>query len=70
MPNTRYVLIPDDDGHWYVIPVDKQDEFFKWVDSIVDAINDPELRYPEKPEWADEVGGAPNLVEFSDYVIK
>lgn len=70
MPNTRYVLLPDDDGHWYVIPVDKQDEFFKWVENTMNACEDLEMEFPDKPDWADLVPGAPNLVEFGEYVIK
>lgn len=53
----RYVLNDDDDGHWYVIPADKKDEFEQW--SCGGYETEPQ------PEWAWQVGGHPNNVTFS-----
>lgn len=27
----RWCLVQDDDTHWYLIPADDREEFFKWV---------------------------------------
>ena len=32
-PATRYLLDTDDDGHWYLIPVGRQDAFAAYVAS-------------------------------------
>jgi hypothetical protein len=54
-----FCMMSDDDGHWYVIPVDKKREF-------LDATSEP---YEELPEWASAVGGDPSLVSFDSYRI-
>ena len=61
MSDSNHILVQDDDGHWYVIPEDKQRLFGLWV-----ATNGEE----DQPEWADEVGGAPSRVVFGNYTIK
>jgi hypothetical protein len=54
----RYFLGQDDDGHWYVVPVDKRGEWEKWL---------ARLGYTEAaPEWVESVGGSPCLVTFID----
>jgi hypothetical protein len=60
-PKTRYILCQDDDGHWYVIPSDKEDEFYDWVDK-----EDPKVSL----NYAEEVGGSPSLVTFTEYEIE
>ena len=71
-----YCIVDDDDGHHYVIPVDKEEEWSDWVESATNYWN--EMKYdeeePELPEWADSIGGCPSLVKFglnnSSYVIR
>lgn len=58
-PEKRYCVVSDDDGHHYVIEADHQDEWFTLTD---DEINDG-------PEWAWSVGGAPNMVTFTNPLI-
>jgi len=58
-----YILIQDNDCHWYVIPVDKKNEWFKWEES-----DDYELGVI--PDWAKEVNGSPTLVKFKEYRIE
>ena len=53
----RYVLNNDDDGHWYILPADKKEEFSNWVYGPEDA---------EQPEWARSIGGHPNNVTFAE----
>jgi len=57
-----YHLTTDDDGHFYVIPLDKQDEWVAWNESENAIFGDP-------PDWADPVGGSPGLVVFPEYDI-
>ena len=55
----RYCLVNDDDGHWYVCPLDKRTVFQSMVDDqdhdgIMDA------------DWLDPVGGNPSYINFLD----
>ena len=59
--DTYYVMAQDDDGHWYVIPEDKQAQFSAWVLTNGDE---------PQPDWALRVGGAPSLVRFRNYDIR
>ena len=61
--NAMSVIVQDDDGHWYVIPADRRQEFDSWGESEGE---DSWIA----PDWAVRVGGSPSLVEFNDYVIK
>jgi len=66
----KYILTTDGDSHWFVIPVDKRDEWRIYVDKATtywDGLLTTEP--PVQPDWADEVGGAPSRVIFSDYEI-
>ena len=59
---TEYVIVSDDDGHYYVIPADKIKEWNHWLESqdYQDGI---------APIWCEEIGGAINLVKFKNYRI-
>jgi hypothetical protein len=57
------ILIRDDDGHWYVIPEDKEDDFYDWCMDVEYEIDSGQ------PEWAVSVGGSPSLVKFPSYII-
>ena len=59
-----YTLAVDNDSHWYVIPVDKSDE---WND-FVNLDPDDEESW-DVPEWAEAIGGHPSLVTFTKYRI-
>jgi hypothetical protein len=58
-----FVLESDDDGHHYVIPVSKQDDWNDWVGSH--AAQDGIV-----PDYAEAVGGSPTRVHFTGYTIK
>ena len=60
----KYILIQDNNSHWYVIPKDKEDEWNQWCE----LDTDDEASW-EAPEFADEVWGCTSLVEFSKYLI-
>lgn len=54
---TRWCLTNDDDGHWYVIPADRKDDFEHWVyETSVDTL---------QPSWIWNVNGHPNNVTFT-----
>jgi hypothetical protein len=64
MTTERYFLDSDNDGHWYVIPESKQQEWDDWLDLPDD---DPKAWTP--PEGVSEVGGSPSLVKFTGFEI-
>ena len=65
MKNSTHEIVSDDDGHHYVIPRDKGTEFEMWLTAVTEYWS-PYSRtqhqgdVPEKPNWADEVGGSPS----------
>ncbi len=64
----RYCLLQDDDGHWYVVPVEQEKAFHQFVEQCgrywggpaCELVEEP----PRLPEGICEVGGAPSLVTF------
>lgn len=60
----RFCLTQDNDGHWYVIPVARQQEWEVWLD----LDEDDEAAW-EPPSWANRTYGAPSLVSFTDPLI-
>ena len=56
----EYMLVRDNDGHWYVIPAGRDEEFDAWCES-------DEYELGETPEWADRIGGSPSLILFPSY---
>lgn len=57
-----FILVRDNDGHWYVIPDSKSSE---WRYAVLAA----ESGNGELPAWATQVGGHPSLVKFSGWHI-
>lgn len=57
----EYMLIQDDDDHWYVIAVKDTAEFYKQL-----ASGDPDFDELD----IEEVGGATSLVHFRQYTIR
>jgi hypothetical protein len=69
----KFILISDDDGHWYVCPADKRLEavaHFEAVDRYWSPDNDPEGDPPEYLDWLEPVGGAPWRVTFTGDTIE
>lgn len=69
----EFVLLNDDDGHWYVCPADRQrdaEAFF----SASATYWSPDSKYegdpPEDPDWLVPVGGAPSLVRFTGWRVE
>lgn len=55
----------DHDGHWYIVPADRREEWLNWLEQD----EDEEASWTE-PDFAIRLGGHPNLVEFSDYEVQ
>jgi hypothetical protein len=58
---TRYFLDTDDDGHWYLVPVAKRDDWSRWRN-----IPSEDERSWEAPGYAKRLGGVPNRMTFAD----
>ena len=70
MTPAKHCLVSDDDGHWYVVPVEHKDAFHRWVQAVgFFWEQESEGDEPARPEWAQEVGGSPSRVEFENPVI-
>lgn len=53
----RWRIKSDDDGHYYLIPADREDDWWAWVQA-------PDAD-PEGPPWARRIDG-PHRLTFSD----
>lgn len=56
---TKYFLDNDDDGHWYLVPVEEREAFEEWLDSDVD-----EHHIFTAKAYEYMIGGHPNKIEF------
>lgn len=61
----KYYLEQDNSSHWYVIPVDKENEWGKWCE-----IPEEDEKSWEIPTFAESVGGSPSLVLFTNYELQ
>ena len=53
----RYFIDRDENGHWYVIDASRRSAWEKWQENYERG---------DVPKGADEIGGGPQLIEFSD----
>lgn len=63
-----YTMMSDDDGHRYVVPVDKLGEAHEYFDKVYAFWDRGEGELPEDPDWLEETGGG--LVVFKHYEIR
>lgn len=67
----EYILLQDDDCHWYVCPADKEHEVNRYFEAVSKFWDDPEGKEePKEPEDLIRVGGSPSLVKFTGYRIE
>lgn len=59
----KYTIVSDDDGHYYVIPVDKKSEWNEFMNSV-------DYDNGETPEYADTIPGCLSLLTFENYKIR
>lgn len=64
MANQRYRLICDNDGHYYVIPADKEAQFEEWVGHEESGGIDDRYSGPYFSEC--RINGSYGLVTFTD----
>lgn len=69
MTTEEHVLIQDDDGHWYVIPIAKEAEAERYFAAVYTYWRDGKGNLPTEPAWLKTVGGAPSLVKFTGFRI-
>lgn len=67
-----YRLIKDDDGHWYVIPAEKEDEVERYFQAVYNywrpgSSYDTEL--PDEPDYLTPIGGRPSCIVFKEYKV-
>lgn len=67
----KYRLTSDDDGHKYIIPVDKEKEWYEYLEKVYAHYNCAVCDYdaaplPKEPEWVVEVNGP---VSFDNYEV-
>lgn len=55
----KYCLVRDNSSHWYVIPTDHSEEWWRIM----------ETEPNEAPDWADRVNGSACMVSFDSYCI-
>lgn len=71
---TEYVLVKDDDGHWYVCPADKRHDALDALDKVADywrlTTDADGTEEPAVPDYLVPVGGAPGRVVFAHYRIE
>ena len=60
----RYFLSQDGSCHWYVVPVSRKEEWSEWRN-----LPEDDERAWDTPDFAQEVGGSPTLVTFTDPAI-
>lgn len=67
----EFVLIQDDDSHWYVAPADKEKQALTFfAKTTAYWANGHQLgKPPVVPKWLENVGGSPSLVRFQKYRI-
>jgi len=52
----KYILDCDDYGHWYYFPVEKKEDFEKWIDIQYDREYDEPI-----PDWLNQIDGPSTL---------
>jgi hypothetical protein len=65
----RYCFCTDDSGHWYLVPVDRRDEFTFIIEALTDYYNEenfdlPHPTMPDDLDWVERVN--PYFMTFTD----
>lgn len=58
----KYALVQDDSCHWYLVPWEKKDEFWEYIDAVENFDYSSGDIYPQEPEWAKRIDGPHSLV--------
>jgi hypothetical protein len=60
----KYIIDGDDDGHWFYFPVEKREDFEKWIDIQYGEEYDDPL-YGNYPDWLKCIDG-PHFITFEN----
>ena len=67
MPDERFCLMPDDSGHWYIVPWQQRDAFEQWLVDVGKYWDElPGGDEPKRPVGARELGRHPSFVSFTN----
>lgn len=61
-----YLLIEDNDCHWYLIPKNREGDFWDYLDMIENYDYNSDDPYPQEPEWLKRVDG-PQSITIHEY---
>lgn len=64
MSKKRYFLDTDDSGNWYIVPVERREDFESWQNQ--DWQHD--LSDFQPPDYAEQINGTFNYVTFTNPV--
>jgi hypothetical protein len=56
----KYTQVKDDDGHSYVIPADKVEEWWDYIDEVYNFWRSTpglDQREPKEPDWVERIDG-------------
>jgi hypothetical protein len=62
----KYILANDDDGHWYIFPVEHKAEFDTWLEAVYSEDYDFENEEAyTQPDWCKSVDGPHSILIHS-----
>jgi hypothetical protein len=62
--NWNYCIVPDDDGHWFLIPSDRREQWYNWLNKNIKAGDNADWNQLEIT-WAQPING-PSSIQFSN----
>ena len=57
--NGKFFLGRDGDCHWFIVPVERREEWEKWANIPEDDPSGWDI-----PDFVQEIGGSPSMIEF------
>lgn len=61
MSEERFYFSRDNSCHWYLVPVERREEFERWA-----SLDEDDEAGWDPPEWARRLNGALSRVTFTD----
>ena len=57
----RFFFDTDNDSHWFLVPLERKDEWDAWC-----SLDEDDENAWDAPEWARPLGGDPSRISFVD----